>query len=505
MTKIRTNIAANFIGRAWGVVSVYLFIPLYLKFLGIEAYGLVGFYSTLLGVVAFADMGLSATLNREMARLSALDGTAGKMRDLLRTYESIYLFVSLVIAAAIWISAPFIAGRWLRAETLMPSEISAAIRLMGIAIAFQLPAGLFGGGLLGLQRQVLTNSLQIAWGLFRGVGAVMVLWLVSPTIFAFAFWQMFSNIAYCLIVRTALWRALPRAAGARARFDCGLVRETWRYASSMAGMSVLGIILIQSDKLIVSKMLPLEILGYYTLAGSIAMIPLMLSGPIAQAVAPRLTGLLAVGDGAGLVRLYHRTCRLVALAIIPAGLICAFFAGELLFAWTGSEVTASRAGLTASLLLVGQLMQALTSMPYLVAIAHGRPRLLLQVGIASVIFITPLLFFLIMRYGMVGGGISWLVMNCVTLPPYMYLLHRRFLPGELRTWCLRDVGLPLLAALPAVLLARWLAPDLSSRLAIAGALALVWVVSAAAAAVSIPELRQPFVGIIKKMSGAAYA
>jgi O-antigen/teichoic acid export membrane protein len=48
---IRRNIVANMIGRAWGVLSVYLFIPLYLKFLGIEAFGLVGFYSTLLGVL----------------------------------------------------------------------------------------------------------------------------------------------------------------------------------------------------------------------------------------------------------------------------------------------------------------------------------------------------------------------------------------------------------------------------------------------------------------------
>jgi len=54
---IRRNILANMIARAWGVISVYLFVPLYLRFLGIEAYGIVGFYSTLLAVLAFADMG----------------------------------------------------------------------------------------------------------------------------------------------------------------------------------------------------------------------------------------------------------------------------------------------------------------------------------------------------------------------------------------------------------------------------------------------------------------
>jgi O-antigen/teichoic acid export membrane protein len=88
---IRRNILANMIARAWGVISVYLFVPLYLRFLGIEAYGIVGFYSTLLAVLAFADMGFTATLNREMARLSVRKDAAAEMGDLLRTYESAYI------------------------------------------------------------------------------------------------------------------------------------------------------------------------------------------------------------------------------------------------------------------------------------------------------------------------------------------------------------------------------------------------------------------------------
>ena len=96
---------ANMIARIWGFISVYLFVPLYLKFLGIEAYGLVGFYSTMLGVLAFADLGFTATLNREMARLSIREDATEEMRDLLRTYETIYFCISSVLAAIIWIVA----------------------------------------------------------------------------------------------------------------------------------------------------------------------------------------------------------------------------------------------------------------------------------------------------------------------------------------------------------------------------------------------------------------
>jgi O-antigen/teichoic acid export membrane protein len=489
---VRQNILANMIGRAWGIISVYLFVPLYLKFLGIEAYGLVGFYSTLLGVLAFADLGLTATLSREMARLEVREGSAEEMGDLLRTYESIYLGISLILASAIWFSAPFIAERWLRASTLPRGEIASAIRLMGIAIALQLPAHLYSGGLFGLQRQVLANSLQIGWGVLRGVGAVLVLWLVSPTIMAFSFWQLFSNAVYCFVVRSSTWHALP-AAGTGPGFKWAVFRNTWRYASGVAGLTLLSTILKQTDKLVVSKLMPLEIFGYYMLAGSLAMAPMMLASPIAVAVFPRMTGLVSMSDRDSLKRIYHRACVLVSVAVLPAALTLTIYAGQFLLAWTGSAIAVQKAGLAASFLLCGSIIQAILIIPYYLALAHGNISLNLRLGIVSVVLITPLLIFLITRFGIIGGGISWLVMNLCTLPPYMSLIHRRFLPGELKAWVLRDVGRPLLSALPVIMLSRWLLPLPASRLMILGVISLVWGLSAASAAFAIPELRKEIV------------
>ena len=48
------------------------FVPLYIKFMGVESYGLVGIYFPLLALSDFLDMRLSDTMNREMARLMAV-------------------------------------------------------------------------------------------------------------------------------------------------------------------------------------------------------------------------------------------------------------------------------------------------------------------------------------------------------------------------------------------------------------------------------------------------
>lgn len=482
--RIQRNILANFLGRAWGFAAVYLFVPVYLRFLGIDGYGLVGFYSTLLGVIAFADMGFTATLNREMARHSGTGSAAG-MRDLLRTYELTYGAISTVVALVIWSLAPAIAGRWLHSTVLSPSEMTATIRAMGIAIAFQLPSGLFIGGLMGLQRQVRANVLQIAWGALQGIGAVLVLRFVSRTVIAFAVWQLVANAVYCFSVRYALWKSLPEAGDHRPSFAARAMKETWRYAAGMVGISIIGILLTQIDKVIISKLQPLPMLGYYTLAITVASIPVTLANVVGAAVFPRLTEHVARGDREGLALVYHKAFALMAVAIIPVGLTLAAFAGAFVYAWTGSADVARQVAPVATLLVLGQLLQALAVVPYYLGLANGNVNLSLKIGITSVIIVTPALWLLIIRFGILGAGMSWLLLNLCTLPVNMYFLHRWFLPEGLRR-SLISVGASVLVVLPCVMLARWLVPATPSRIVTFVEFSVVGAVALAAATLVVP-------------------
>ena len=61
MTQFKRNLIANFVGRGWVALMGIAFIPLYIKFMGIESYGLVGFFTTFQAVFALLDLGLTTT------------------------------------------------------------------------------------------------------------------------------------------------------------------------------------------------------------------------------------------------------------------------------------------------------------------------------------------------------------------------------------------------------------------------------------------------------------
>jgi O-antigen/teichoic acid export membrane protein len=451
MSLTRRNIAANVAGRVWGVVSVYLFIPLFLRFLGPEAYGVVGFFTVLQGVLIIADFGLTATMGREMARLGATAG-ASERRDLARSLELLYLGIALVVGLALVLAAPAVASRWLQARELPEAELVRALRLMAIALAFQLPAGLYYGGLVGLERMVLANGLQSGWGLLRSGGAALALWRVSPTLETFFVTVLVANLAYLLAARGAYWRAL--GPGPRPRFRADLLRQSRRYSLGMAAMAVLSTLLIQLDKLVVSRLLPLDTFAHYSLASALSQAPVIVAAAIAGAVFPRLTALVAAGSRDELRAMYHRSCQMAAVASIPLGLTLAAFAPEVLGFWTRSAATATTAGSAVRLLLVGSTALALQLVPYYLALAFGWVGLNLRLSVAALVVMVPGLWLLVSHRGLEGAGWAWLALNVGTLPIMIVRLHRRVLPGATRDWTLVDVGGPLLASLAVVTIGR---------------------------------------------------
>ena len=69
-SRIRHNVYANFLGKLWISFFGIIFVPIYIRLLGIESYGLIGLFVSLTSIVSLLDMGLSTTLSREISILS---------------------------------------------------------------------------------------------------------------------------------------------------------------------------------------------------------------------------------------------------------------------------------------------------------------------------------------------------------------------------------------------------------------------------------------------------
>lgn len=497
MNKTKINIIANFTGRFVIASLGIVFVPVYLRYLSVEIYGIIGFFTSIQAFLFLLDGGISPTLNREAARLSAFPEKARELGDLSRTLEILCWGVAFAACVVALLASPLAAQYWLASENISPETIRRALMIMSVALAFQWTAGFYTGGLQGLQEQKLQNVISIVWFVVRSFGAFFVLAYVSPTIEAFLLWQLATTALYCFLLAVFYWRKLPRATE-KPRFNPTLLKEVWRYAAGMAGTSVVVLILTQTDKLILSKMLTLENFGYYALAVTLAGTGIgMIVGSISTVYFPQFSQTVAQDKISEMRELYHRACQVMSFFLIPTVCALAFFSYEILLIWTGKPKIAENTYLLLTLVAVGTGLNGLMHLPYYAQLAFGITKIGFWQNVIAVIFLIPFMIYTTYYYGAVGGALSWALLNFSYTIIGLQIMHRMVLPGELKKWYLIDVGLPLVLAVIINAAAYFLlaaeASIRSSPVTSAAFIMTVFLITSAAGLVSVPTARQFFI------------
>jgi len=363
------------------------------------------------------------------------------------------------------ILAPLLAKYWINSTSISSETIEQALLIMGILLAAQWPNAIYSGGLKGLQRQVGLNVIKSVSVLMQHCGAVLVLLFISPSIILFFLWQFFVALLTTIVLAIWLWRSLPKS-GHRSKFDKNLFVKNWRFASGMMGISLVAVLLTQLDKIILSKMLTLEIFGYYMLAFNVATVLISLVGPVHSALFPRFSQLVAGGREVDISNLYHRGCQLVSIIILPISITLVFFAEEVLSLWIGDPVVVRNTHMLLSLLVIGSMINALMLLPYTLQLAYGWTKLAFYKNVVAVIFLVPLMVWMVQMYQGIGAAWVWIILNLAYLIFEVPIMHRRLLKGEMGKWYSRDVFLPILIVSAIGLIAHEILPADSSKMII---------------------------------------
>jgi len=460
--SVKRNIIANYLGQGWAALMGIAFVPLYVRALGVESYGLIGVFTVLQAWMTLLDLGLTPTLNREMARLKAGAHTAESIRDLLRSLEIIYAGLAVLMIAIVWFCAPWLASNWLQAVTLPAETVIKAIKIMGFVLATRWLEQVYRGVLQGVQDQVWLNICQGVLATIRWGGAYLVLAYVSPTITNFFVWQGGISIFAAAILVHRTYCLLPHTSRT-AKFSLEALVEVRSFASGMFLSAILTFALTQADKLVISTLLPLEQLGYYMLASTAVGGLSQLITPMTTAVYPKLTELAAKNDSLVLKYTYQQSCEWMAAVIIPPSLLLSIFAYPTLLLWTGDSRLATEVAPVMALLALGTLCNGLMNMPYMLQLAFGWTSLSVRVNFVAVAIMVPAIVWVVPRFGTVGAASIWFILNFCYVVIVAHLIYRRLLPSEKWVWYRRAVALPMLGGGVAAGSVYWLVPMPTSR------------------------------------------
>jgi O-antigen/teichoic acid export membrane protein len=438
--SLKKNILANYASQMYATVLGIVMVPLYIRYMGSEAYGMVGFFSMLQVWFGLLDMGLTPTIARETARFNGGTTDVLSYRRLVRSLEGVFLFVALIGGATLYIIAGYIASEWLKVDQIPIHEVRESLEWMGLTIAIRWMCGLYRGTISGAERLVWLSGFNALLSTIRFVLVLPVLAYVSHAPTTFFAYQLAVSIFEIVGLTVYSYRLLPcLPKDQKTSWSWAPLRPILRFSSTIAFTSSIWVLSTQTDKLVLSRILSLAEYGHFTLAVLIAGGITVICGPISSAIMPRMAKLEAEGNHAGLIKLYRESTQLVSVLAGSTSVTLAFCAEPLLWAWTGDRALANHTAPILKLYALGNGILAVAAFPFYLQYAKGNLRLHFIGNAIFIVLLIPAIIWGTINYGAIGAGYVWLGINAFSLIAWLPLVHRAFEPGLNYLWYRDDV------------------------------------------------------------------
>jgi O-antigen/teichoic acid export membrane protein len=280
----------NVIGLLISLGLSILTIPILIRLLGLEEYGLWVLVTTVIAIVGLAEAGLSVSTTVFLSRDLARSDFVGMGETLTVTFGGM-LMIASAAAAGLALSANTLISLFGKLSETQQVIAAHALQIGGLVIWARLLQQVLVGILQAHRRYGITNSFTIVQSILTNASLLLAAWLSHDIAIMMEALAVVTLITFgaLLIVN---WRILARYR-LRPRWNRAKVRDVARYSGLTWLVSLSSALFSQVDRIIVGAILGTAVLGVYAAITSITAKINSISAAPVQPLLPELTSILA--------------------------------------------------------------------------------------------------------------------------------------------------------------------------------------------------------------------
>lgn len=397
-----SSLAWNLAGAIVPALAALMALPLTIRLLGNERFGLLTLCGLILAYFALFDFGLTRALTRfasERIGSNRPDEVPALFAESRATMLRLST-IGAVLAAGI---SPFIVGNWLQVPETLRTEALTSFWITAASLPVLIATGWWRAILEAKGRFDRVNRLHIPIATLTAVAPVLALpvcnSLVAVTTLLLGIrigaWAAFRHIA--VTEMPALLRPIAgRHANSRALTQFG----GWVTVSN-----VLGPLMVYLDRFLIGGAVSLAAIAYYSIAYELVTRAWLLVGAIIGVILPSMSATLARSVEDSRATYSSAITGVVSLTLAPLALI-SLFASEVLELWLNREF-AVNAAMVLRVLAAGVLVNCAAQVSLTVAHAGGRADWVAKVHLAEIGPYLIALWWFVNIWGIVGVAIAW--------------------------------------------------------------------------------------------------
>ncbi len=459
----------SLVGNLAPLAVALVTVPLLIRDLGIERFGILLIAWSLVGYFGLFDLGLGRTLTQFAAERLG-QGRAEEIPALVWTAVLLMGVLGAVAGAMLWLAGPSI-GTLIQLPVSLRAETVDSVRWLALSLPFVVTTAALRGLLQAHQRFGTISLVQIPTGILNFGAPLIAVACFGPDLRPVTLSLVLLRVAACLAFFAAAARMAP--AFWRAPLSVTALKGMLFYGGWLTVSNLVCPLVAYLDRFMIGSYLSLHDVTYYVTPFEIIFRTLILPDAIIVVLFPAIATQLAL-DRSRIVGMVARVARIIISAMLVVALIAGLYARELLAAWLGAAFAANSAQVLV-LLAIGVVANAFGRVPYAVIEGAGRADVTAKINLCQMPFYAAFLLYAVPNFGIAGAAAAWTAHAIVGMS-LMSLAAARLVP-ELRTTIIGYAGLVgvLVAAIAA--LAAWTSPFVSAAcvvLAITVCAALAW-------------------------------
>lgn len=394
--SITRNSAYNLAGAVVPMVCALITIPLYLKYIGVERYGVLSIAWLLLGYFGVFDLGLSRATAHQIA--AKHDASARERAEVFWTALIANTLMGVLGAIGLWLVASWYFKTQMNLSDVLRQEILISLPILCLSVPVATVSGVMLGALQGEQRFLELNVISTI---------STILLQVIPLLCAVFFRiDLTSLLLSSILARFVSLGAIGYlclkgvASGARPNFNRSRLSGLLGYGGWVALTSLAAPLLVLTDRFLIGGIIGAAAVTVYTVPFQLAQRLSVIGTSLGNALFPRLSSTSGREQDTLAERATHTLSSLMTLPTLLAILLIDPF----LDLWIGTDLSRQSAPI-GKILLVGYWINSFAIVAYVQLQAKGRPDLVAKILFSEVPFYLCLLTVAIFRFGLIGASL----------------------------------------------------------------------------------------------------
>lgn len=400
MSVVR-HTAYNALGMIAPLVASLLLTPFYIHVIGVERYGLLAIFWTILQVPEFLNLGMGPAITQRFGR--GVDATRSARSESIWAALIISLGTATIGAVGIYFGGQFYFAHFAVANGALMHEVKQAIPWLALSIFPNFARTIFNGALQG--------DRQFGWvNIVMAANAAML--LLAPLAFAVAGrvelpTLMIVSLAVICLSATALAGIVRMTVGFEAPGQIELERITslFKFGRWVGLTSLLMPIIFTIDRLVIGAKLGAGPVAAYVLAFGVVTRLALFPQALSSAAMPRFAAATNEEERSTLQR---RAVEGLLAVMTPVAIVTLMSLGPFLTIWIGPTLGVKSLPI-GIILVIGVWSSAISHVPSTIVLSRGQPYIISGLLIAYVVPYLALLFLLIERLGLAGAALAWTI------------------------------------------------------------------------------------------------